>query len=661
MKTHVTKLVVSALCLFATIGVFAQGTAFTYQGRLNTGGSPANGSYDFVFFLDNASTGGSALGGTITLPGVAVTNGLFSVQLDFGPGIFTGQSCWLDIFVRTNGAGSLTEMSTRQPLTPTPYAIYAENAGGVASASISAPQLNTIGAPATGQVLEFNGTSLQWTAPSGGGSAWSLTGNDGAGDILGTTNNHPLYLVADGFSAGTFWPFANGSVSVALGPKNYFSTSGNGGNFVAGGGSSPNLINADNSSIGGGYGNYIDYNSPGSVIAGGYSQQIGTFSGPSVIGGGAYNTISNSVTAGVIPGGLNNVVAGNYGFAAGSGAQALNMGAFVWADDSASAPFASTANNQFSVRAYGGVRFVTGGAGLTIDGVAVSTGGGSGSNANLTISMIQTTNSGLDSSAIGYQNAASGNYATVAGGTGNTANNNGDAVGGGSGNTASGIYDTISGGDGNAANAELSTVSGGGNNAATGAFSTVSGGYQNTASGSYSTVAGGDNNYAVGDFSFAAGSQAVANNSGAFVWADDSGGSFTSTANNQFSVRADGGVRFVTGGNGLSGLTLDGYQVLTTATGGGSGGGTNGWSLSGNGGTASGVNFLGTTDSADLVFKTHNKEGLRLTTSQDLILQRPSEYSDFSERNGLSVYGFTDAADTGSRIFANQNVLGPVL
>ena len=35
----------------------AQGTAFTYQGQLNSGGSPANGFYDFHFALSNAPSG----------------------------------------------------------------------------------------------------------------------------------------------------------------------------------------------------------------------------------------------------------------------------------------------------------------------------------------------------------------------------------------------------------------------------------------------------------------------------------------------------------------------------------------------------------------------------------------------------------------------------
>ncbi len=40
--------------LLATVNLLpAQGTAFTYQGQLNAGGSPASGSYDLTFTLYN--------------------------------------------------------------------------------------------------------------------------------------------------------------------------------------------------------------------------------------------------------------------------------------------------------------------------------------------------------------------------------------------------------------------------------------------------------------------------------------------------------------------------------------------------------------------------------------------------------------------------------
>ena len=43
--------------------------------------------------------------------------------------------------------------------------------------------------------------------------------------------------------------------------------------------------------------------------------------------------------------------------------------------------------------------------------------------------------------------------------------------------------------------------------------------------------------------------------------------------------------------------------------------GSTGWSLTGNAGTTSGTNFLGTTDAIALVFKTNNTEYLRITSA----------------------------------------------
>ena len=56
-----------------------------------------------------------------------------------------------------------------------------------------------------------------------------------------------------------------------------------------------------------------------------------------------------------VPGGLFNVAGGQYSFAAGQHAKAVHDGSFVWADSTTAADFASTASNQFLVRASGGV------------------------------------------------------------------------------------------------------------------------------------------------------------------------------------------------------------------------------------------------------------------------------------------------------------------
>ncbi len=124
-------------------------------------------------------------------------------------------------------------------------------------------------------------------------------------------------------------------------------------------------------------------------------------------------------------------------------------------------------------------------------------------------------------------------------------------VGGGLNNIAGELYATVSGGYRNFA-AILASVGGGYTNIASGYGSTISGGYQNLATNVLATVPGGTLNIAGGEVSFAAGQEAEALHDGSFVWADDSPQVFASTTNNQFSVRATGGVRLIDGGAGVA-------------------------------------------------------------------------------------------------------------
>jgi hypothetical protein len=97
------------------------GTAFTYQGRLNDGGSPANGTYDFLFYMYDAQSDGNFLS-NYGVPNLTVTDGYFTVQLDFGSGAFTGEARWLEILVRESGQADYTTLSPRVPLLAVPYA-----------------------------------------------------------------------------------------------------------------------------------------------------------------------------------------------------------------------------------------------------------------------------------------------------------------------------------------------------------------------------------------------------------------------------------------------------------------------------------------------------------------------------------------------------------
>jgi hypothetical protein len=101
----------------------AQGTAFTYQGRLSNGGSPISGSYDLSFTLYSDASSAVVLKGPVTNSAVVVTNGLFTTLVDFGPGVFVGGSNWLGIAVSPSGSNSFSLLSPRQQVTPTPYAL----------------------------------------------------------------------------------------------------------------------------------------------------------------------------------------------------------------------------------------------------------------------------------------------------------------------------------------------------------------------------------------------------------------------------------------------------------------------------------------------------------------------------------------------------------
>ncbi|MBN1268465.1 MAG: hypothetical protein JXB04_02675 [Kiritimatiellae bacterium] len=127
----------------------------------------------------------------------------------------------------------------------------------------------------------------------------------------------------------------------------------------------------------------------------------------------------------------------------------------------------------------------------------------------------------------GNQNRARFDYATVAGGLRNDGNGEYAAIAGGSDNIVGGNYASIGGGYDNLAHGEYAAVGGGTANSASNTAATVPGGLANTAEGAYS---------------FAAGRRAKALHDGAFVWGDSTDADIESTSEDQFIVRASGGV-----------------------------------------------------------------------------------------------------------------------
>ncbi|HEY1787343.1 MAG TPA: tail fiber domain-containing protein [Verrucomicrobiae bacterium] len=214
----------------------AQGTAFTYQGELNSSGSPVSGSYDLTFALFSVSSGAGQVGNSVTNSAVLVSNGLFTTTLDFGTN-FPGADRWLEIGVRSSGGGSFATLSPRQKFTPTPYAIFANTASNL-SGAVPLAELP----PAVAQLNNsginnfFAGGNAGNTAVTGQGNSGigadaltSLTsGSDNAANGFGALQNTSSGSdnTADGYEA--LFSNTSGSYNVADGYKTLFSnTNGN--------------------------------------------------------------------------------------------------------------------------------------------------------------------------------------------------------------------------------------------------------------------------------------------------------------------------------------------------------------------------------------------------------------------------------------------------
>ena len=133
MTLPILMLLVAGLAVPPTdaAGQTPLGTAFTYQGQLRLTGTPVSGPVDFQFRLMDAVPFGNPVGPTLTFDGVGgnpapvnLTDGLFTVPLDFGGGLFIAQACWLEVSVLyPAGAGLYTTLYPSQQLTPVPFAL----------------------------------------------------------------------------------------------------------------------------------------------------------------------------------------------------------------------------------------------------------------------------------------------------------------------------------------------------------------------------------------------------------------------------------------------------------------------------------------------------------------------------------------------------------
>jgi hypothetical protein len=553
--------------------VSGPGTAFTYQGYLTEGQTPANSSFDLAFALYDDPEAGSQISGTISST-VAVIDGLFSVELDFGS-VFDGRPLWLQVSVRPAGQTEpFTPLLPRQHLTPVPFSTLANVAASAPWAGLSdvpagfADDVDDDTTYLAGTGLELDITTfaisptyqlpqscsisqtIKWDGSAwvcgtdeqgAGGAAWLLTGNAYTSpgiNFLGTTDNQALELRV------------NQSRALRLEPRE----------------TSPNLI--------AGYdGNNVDATTSGATIGGGgrdlaTNQAYGNYS---TVDGGAGNSAAGYASA--VGGGEGNVADGNYTVVGGGssnlasrdytvvGGGGFNQAGAAYAtvgggaSNVVSDTFATIGGGQGNVITSTHAT-VSGGDNNKVTGAYASVGGGSYNNVTATYGTIAGGGPEDPGNPTTTNNQVQADYGTVGGGGGNTTGGIAATVGGGLTNTAGGVAAIVGGGWYNSAGGYAATVGGGWYNSATNNYATIAGGsnnqvsaqrgvvgggYFNQVAANYGTVPGGAQNYVGGPYGFAAGSQARAEHLGSFVWSDSTGG-FASTAPNQFLIDASGGV-----------------------------------------------------------------------------------------------------------------------
>jgi hypothetical protein len=275
MLASIRNVSVFALIAAAMTGMSVQAvaqpltTGFTYQGELKSAGAPATGTYDIRFRLYDAALGVVQVGSTVCRDNVSVTDGQFTVELDFGA-VFAGAQRWIEIDVRQDaglGCGDSTGFTTlgpRRSLTATPYAVYSstaansvnfngqnaafyQNATNINSGTLNSARLSGVYANS----LTLNNAANSFTGTftgSGAGLSNLSAANITSGTLsdLRLSTNVALLNTAQTFTAPkTFAPAAGTPVSIA--------TAGLGGialNIANSGGSSILVNNTAGGAIG---------------------------------------------------------------------------------------------------------------------------------------------------------------------------------------------------------------------------------------------------------------------------------------------------------------------------------------------------------------------------------------------------------------------------
>lgn len=285
-----------AFCLWAAVSLVAfctfeaRGQAdfglFTFQGNLNEGGVPANGNYELTFEFFNAPVNGTSLGSN-TFSSVAVSNGIFTVDMTGSTGLFApGAAVWIQISARPAGSPDApTILTPRQRVQSAPMAIssllsadsqrlggieanqfittttgattfiqngttqqtggFNLNGTGTANVLNAASQFNINGS----RILSAGGADNIFAGFQAGQSNTSGASNSFFGVLAGSSNTTGNFNSFFGRSTGTTNSGGNANSFFGSGAGNSNSTGGNNSFFGADAGSS-NTVGNNNTLLG---------------------------------------------------------------------------------------------------------------------------------------------------------------------------------------------------------------------------------------------------------------------------------------------------------------------------------------------------------------------------------------------------------------------------
>jgi hypothetical protein len=177
------KIGIITTLLFISSTAFAQTTVFQHRGIVLDGIGPVNGRFDVTLVLHEDQTAQSQVGNVVTIPDIAIVNGVFTALVNFSTMPFTSRDkLYLEVRYSPAGSGApYISAVNREPLLPSAFALrahysttagFAQNADSVQGIyPVNIIQNNQTATPQQGVSINVDGSVA-------GGSFNSVNGYD---------------------------------------------------------------------------------------------------------------------------------------------------------------------------------------------------------------------------------------------------------------------------------------------------------------------------------------------------------------------------------------------------------------------------------------------------------------------------------------------------